>query len=390
MQEKDTKAKISTGKKWKFILFTLMFLLVVVIIISEILMYFFHYESTYDRMQGFKLEQAKWWTCDSASGPRYVANQVGKDDSTFFKNEIWYYNRLKIVNNEGYHDRDDFKEISPASDSVKILVAGDSFTWGASADVDSSYIDVFESDIKKTYPAIVWNTGIPATGTNHALFTTKKFLPLQKSNYVVLGFYVGNDFGDNLLPFDQLIFNDQGACYNLYDYDKDFKPYKISKREAYKKITGSYPIEELNFLQKIIIRSRFITFCKEMTGKAINRISGNKQRTTAQQYKMTAEYLKELNDYVKQNNAELIVYVIPEADDIDKKTQQYLDVVKILTEQSIHYFENTALFTKSDYLKTGGGHWKNSGHIAAGHALSKYLLDLINKKQQKTFRQSAQ
>jgi len=388
MEEKDTATKISKGKKWKFIFSTLVFLSVVIIIITEILLYFFHYDSTYNRMQNFTLEQAKWWTCDSVSGPRYVANQLDKTDSEYFKDQLWYYNRLKIVNNEGYHDRDDFKELSTASDSLKILVAGDSFTWGASADVDSSYVDVFESDVKKVYPSVVWNTGIPATGTNHALFTTKKFLPLQKSNYVLLGFYVGNDFGDNLVPFDQLIFNKQAACYNLYDYDKEFKPYKISKREAYKKITGSYPIEELNFLQKIMIRSRFITFCKEMTGKVINRLSGNKSRTTEQQYKMTREYLKQLNEYVKQNNAELIVYVIPAAEDIDKKESQYLDVVKILQEQSISYFENTSIFSKTDYLKTGGGHWKNRGHVIAGHALSKYVLDLIAKKQQKTFRKN--
>ena len=74
------------------------------------------------------------------------------------------------------------------ADSLKILVAGDSFTWGASSDIGSSYVDIFESDIKKIHPAIVWNTGMPATGTNHALFTTKKYLPLQKSNYVVLVF----------------------------------------------------------------------------------------------------------------------------------------------------------------------------------------------------------
>jgi len=117
MEEKDTITKISKGKKWKFIFSTLVFLSVVIIIITEILLYFFHYDSTYNRMQNFTLEQAKWWTCDSVSGPRYVANQLDKTDSEYFKDQLWYYNRLKIVNNEGYHDRDDFKELSTASDS---------------------------------------------------------------------------------------------------------------------------------------------------------------------------------------------------------------------------------------------------------------------------------
>jgi hypothetical protein len=385
MQESTVKNNVSKGKRIKFIFFTLLFLFAIIFIIAEVLLALFGYPSNYKKMQTFSLTQAKWWTCDSVNGPRYVPNQLGQTDADFFKNEKWYYNRLSIVNNEGYHDRDNFTEVSSASDSLKILFAGDSFTWGASADVDSSYVDVFESDVKKAYPGIVWNTGVPATGTNHAIFTTKKYLPLQKSNYVVLGFYVANDFNDNLLPFDRLVFNNLASCYNLYDYDKNFKPFKISKSEAYKKATGSYPMEELNVLQKILIRSRFISFIGDMKAKVVNRLSGNKGRTTEQEYKMTAEYLKQLNDYVKENNAELIVCVIPQADDIKEKGTRYLNVIKILNGLSVKYFENTSLFTAGDYLKTGGGHWKNSGHIKAGHGLSKYLLEYIKERQQKTF-----
>jgi len=386
MQEETIKKPFSRGKKIKFALFTLLFLIVIILVIAEIALAILHYDSTYARMKGFSVEQSKWWTCDSVNGPRYVANQLSRSDSEYFKNEFWYYNRLKIVNNEGYHDRDEFTQKSADNDSLKVLFAGDSFTWGASADVDSSYVDVFEQDIKKTYPSIVWNTGIPATGTNHALFTTKKFLPVQQSNYVILGFYVGNDFSDNLLPFNQLVFNNLASCYNLWDYDKDFKPFQITKKEAFKKATGSYPMEDLNFLQKIFIRSRAITFFGELKDKLVNRLSGRKQQVNEEEYKMTEIYLKQLNDYVKENNAELIVVVIPAADDLKEKEAHYLNAIKILDGLSIPHVENINLLNNDNYLKTGGGHWKNSGHIIAGHALSKYLVEHIKEKQQKTFK----
>ena len=386
MQGNNSKTKISKGKKIKFILFTLLFLLVIIFIIGEIILAIQGYPSTYAKMQKVSLTQAKWWTCDSVGGPRYVAHQTTRKDSIYFLREIWYYNRLNMINNEGYHDKDNFTEISPGSDSLKILVAGDSFTWGASSDIGSSYVDVFESDIKKVYPAVVWNTGMPATGTNHAIFTTKKYLPLQKSNYVVLGFYVGNDFGDNLLPFDRLMFNNLASCYNLYDYDKDFKPFKISLSEAYKKAMGSYPIEELNFVQKILIRSRFITYISDLKNRVANRLSGNKSRTNEEEYRITKEYLKQLNDYVKENNAELIVLVIPAAEDVKKKETHYLNTIKILNELSLQYVDPLSQFTQDDYLKIDGGHWKNRAHTLSGHMLSKYLLDYIEKKQQKTFK----
>lgn len=386
MQENDTKTKISGGKKIKFILFTLLFLLVIIFIIGEIVLAIQGYPSTYAKMQKVSLTQAKWWACDSVSGPRYVAHQTTPKDSVYFLREIWYYNRLNMVNNDGYHDKDNFTEISPDSDSLKILVAGDSFTWGASSDIGSSYVDIFENDIKKIHPAIVWNTGMPATGTNHAIFTTKKYLPLQKSNYVVLGFYVGNDFGDNLLPFDRLMFNNLASCYNLYDHDKDFNPVKISLSEAYKKAMGSYPVEELNFVQKILIRSRFATFLTDLKNRAVNRLSGNKNRTNEQEYKVTKEYLKQLNDYVKENNAELIVLVIPAAEDVKEKESHYLNAIKILNELSLQYVDPLSQFTQDDYLKIDGGHWKNRAHTVSGHMLSKYLLDYIEKKQQKIFK----
>jgi len=389
MQDNGTKIKISKGKKIKFALFTLLFLFVIVFIIGEAILSFTNYPSTYQMAKRFTLTQATWWKCDSATGPGYLPNQVSKEDSAMFKNEIWYYKRLKMINNEGYHDSDNFTEISPNSDSLRILAAGDSFTWGASADVGSSYIDVLESDVKKVYPGMVWNTGVPATGTNHAFFTTKKYLPLQKSNYVVLGFFVANDFGDNLLPYDNLVFNNLASCYNLYDYDRDFKPFKISKREAFKKATGTYPTEELNFLQKILIRSRFLTFMGSLKDKIVNRMSGNKKRATEQEDKMTTQYLTQLKDYVKENGAELIVLVIPSLEDVSKgKQYHYKSLIKILNVLSVKYVEPFDQFTKDDYLTVGGGHWKNSGHIKAGHALSKYLLDSIKGKQQKTFRKA--
>ena len=91
MQQANAKSKMAKGKKTKFIFFTLMFLFAIIFIIAEVLLAVFHYPSTYTKMKSFSLEQAKWWTCDSSNGPRYVAKQLGKTDEDFFKNEKWYY-----------------------------------------------------------------------------------------------------------------------------------------------------------------------------------------------------------------------------------------------------------------------------------------------------------
>lgn len=371
---------VSKKKKILFVLTAVLMLLFIIIFVSELILYFLKIETIDAKMQAFSMNQAKWWTCDSINGPRYVKNQVSMEDSIRFKNDPWYYQRLQIVNNQGYHDRDDFNEIISGRDSLKVLFAGDSFTWGASADVDSSYVEVFERNIKKVYPSVVWNTGIPATGTNHALFTTKKFLPVQKSDFVLLGFYVGNDFGDNLLPFDQLIFNEKASCFNICENDADFNPVRISRREAYRKATGAYPPEELGIVQKIAVRSRLYSFLITVRNGLLNRLSGNKNRSVKQEYIMTREYLKKLNDYTKANNAELIVFVIPTWLDIKKREEHYLNIIKILNELSINHVETIELYKENNYLKRGGSHWNNGGHIIAGNALSGYFLDYLGKQ----------
>lgn len=389
MPDKDDKKNVSKGKKIKFALFTLLFLAVIIIVLSEIILAFMKYPSSYDKMQKVSYTQAKWWTCDSVSGPRYVAHQATLEDSVYFLREIWYYKRLMMINNDGYHDKDNFTAISPESDSIKILAAGDSFTWGASSDIGSSFIDILESDVNKVHPALVWNTGIPATGTNHALFTTKKYLPVQHSNYVVLGFYAGNDFGDNLLPYDRIVFNKLASCYSQYDFDKNMQPVKISNREAYKIATGSYPLEELNFFQKILARSRFLAFTSELMTKVQNRVNGSKEKAKDLEYKLTRDYLKELDEYVKANNAELIVLVIPSLNDVKKKDEHYLNALKLFKELSIKYVDPVDQLSTEDYLTIDGGHWHNSGHIKAGHLLSKFLLDRIKEKNQTDFKQKA-
>lgn len=375
--------RLTRSSNLKFILFTIIFLTTLLFAVLELILYMTNYNSSYDKMQRFSMKKADWWTCDSISGPRYVKNKVDKSDSAWFaKQDVsWYYDRLRIINSQGYHDREDFNELSSSSDTSKVLFVGDSFTWGASSDVDSSYVDIFTNDIKKEVTSVIWNTGIPATGTNFDLFITKKYLPLQKSNFVILGFCTFNDFSDNLIPYNRLFFTEKASCFNLYDYDENLVPFEISKREAYKRTTGSYPIEELNWIQKIAIRSRVISLIKEVTKRGYNKLNGLNAKRKELEYKLTKSNLNQLNNYIKNNNAELIVLLIPAKDDINIKGDNYLRSIKILNELGITYFENIKLLSDTNYNQNKyDGHWNNSGHSIVGHALSKYFLNYIKTK----------
>jgi hypothetical protein len=129
MSTENNTAGVSGKRKIVFILFSAAIMILIMVSFAELLLYIFNYDSAYIRMKSFTMEQAKWWTCDSINGPRYLSQKADKEDSIFLKNESWYYNRLKIVNNEGYHVRDNFRDIPVSNDSLRILFVGDSFTW---------------------------------------------------------------------------------------------------------------------------------------------------------------------------------------------------------------------------------------------------------------------
>jgi hypothetical protein len=374
------KTNLSTFKKLKFIVITFVVLTFVVMLISELFLYIMKYSTISERMKDFSMVQAKWWTCDSVNGPRYVADQADKNDSLELAGELWYYKRLKIVNNEGYHDRDNFSDLPKNNDSLRVLFAGDSFTWGASADLDSSYVEIFDRDINQKKRTVIWNTGIPATGTNHAIFTVKKFLPLQKSDVVILGFFTGNDFSDNLLPFDRLVFNEKASCYNLYGLDRKLEPFQIPENEAYKLATGSYPENSISKWQKFLNTTRIYSFFSDMKGKIVDNLSGKRSDEKAMEYQRTKDYLSTLKEYVQDNNAELVVLVIPSRVDIKGATNHYTNAIQILQELKISYLDPLSLFSEKDYFVKGGGHWNNAGHAKAGHFLSKYICSKLKLK----------
>jgi len=377
MENRDTKQNVFLKYKSIFSVLFLLISVIIIIIISECTLYLLKYDNAYTKMKRFSIDKADWWINDSILGPRYAQNKFENLDKSV---PDWYYERLKIVNKQGYHDKDDFIDLPSDTNCIKFLFIGDSFTWGASSDIDSSFVDVFEQRFGKNIPLIAWNAGIPATGTNYALHVTKRFLPLQKSDIVVLGFY-RNDFGDNLIPFDRLQFNNKASCFNCYELDNSFNAIKVSIRDRYKDATGAYPIDDLNFFQReIIIKSRLIP----LLNSVFERIKQKSYQYTHSEniskkefsFKITKSYLNQLKNYVKENDAELIVLLIPARQDINRNSEEYLKAIEILRESEINYLEISDKFSQANYMQSeSDGHWNNSGHRIAGTLLYEYILE---------------
>jgi hypothetical protein len=383
MEKNHIKQNVFFRYRIIFSIFILFISFIIMIIVSEGILYILKYDNIYSKMQHYPIHKADWWINDSVFGPRYVPNHYEELDKTV---PHWYYERLKIINKQGYHDKSDFIDLTSDINSIKVLFIGDSYTWGASSDVDSSFVNVFEQKINKVLPVIVWNAGIPATGTNYALHVTRRFLSLQKSNIVILGFFE-NDFDDNLIPFDRLQFFNNASCLKCYKLDNSFNAIKISVQDAYKNATGSYPIEKLNFIQReVIIKSRLVPLFTRLLERILNKqyhlTHSNNISKEEYSFKITKTYLEQLKNYINENNAELYVLLIPSRQDIEIKSDRYLKAIKIFRELGINYLEVSDKLDATNYMKSNyDGHWNNSGHKIAGTLLFKYILStdkLIN------------
>ena len=106
---------------------------------------------------------------------------------------------LGFIPGDGFNDTKDFTKKYP--NKKRILMLGDSTTYGASADQGKGFIDL----LNKAYlqeNIIFFNTGVGGYGQNHQLAVLRKYYNSIEPDLVILNFQTINDFLDNIMPLD--------------------------------------------------------------------------------------------------------------------------------------------------------------------------------------------
>ncbi len=308
------------------------------------------------------LRPAPWWTCEDPAC-HYV-----QDEMTLACERGYMTGRYCIVNAQGFHDTEDFVYSAALEDQTRILVLGDSFTFGEDADIGRSYVETIEAGERE---AVLWNTGIFGVGTNQALAAFHMFAPTMKPHLIIYGFYV-NDFFDNLFPVDgyYLGIDENDEVVKLQRYHLD--PWgNVTRLESQKILYYRWSGVEApaNDFERILGATRlgsiFISAIDHF-GKQF----GVAQRTHRQrQIDLTREYLRELRDASAKLDSELLIMLIPKKTDLKKPGTDFLRAVQLFEELGISYFMPIeALDADSDYAPDW--HWNNAGHQKVGALLS--------------------
>jgi GDSL-like Lipase/Acylhydrolase family len=114
--------------------------------------------------------------------------------------EGWFAGVPVRINALGFRDTRDYA-LEKSSNTFRILVLGDSVTFGHGALSETTYPFLLEQNLKKWRPDIdwqVWNLGVPGYNTSTELNYLGRVGSQYRPDLVIVGFYE-NDLADNAL-----------------------------------------------------------------------------------------------------------------------------------------------------------------------------------------------
>lgn len=133
---------------------------------------------------------------DPVLSMRLVANYRGRDRN-------FEYSTLVRTNSLGLRDREYPKNYKA---DFRILVLGDSFTFGIGVNLEDTYVKLLEKRLKEIYPdkrCEVINCGVPSVGTDYEYMFLKEMGNRFRPDVVLVGFFTGNDVSDTLIGYDR-------------------------------------------------------------------------------------------------------------------------------------------------------------------------------------------
>lgn len=320
------------------------------------------------------------WICDDELGCRWDYEVLQSTCADYVQTTA-YIKRECFVNEAGYFDDDEFISSFDSEEvDQRILFLGDSFTFGLSADLEQSFVEQVEAQLQEIYDVQVWNTGIPGSATRQSLATARKYMPTLKPQIVILGFYLGNDFLDDLFPVDSvsMLYLDNANYISIkrHSFDDALSPVLITDTAAYYRARGIIPPQ--NDFMRLIGSTRIGTIIL----RPVIREGAIAKQLDSMKKDVQLELLGELKELTDSYESEFIVLIIQNKDSLDKQTQGYTSLVGILDQLQIPYIDPSSILTVEDYNNPSPVdlHWNNSGHEKVADVLVGCLTGIIENE----------
>lgn len=248
-------------------------------------------------------------------------------------------------------------------DKPSVLLLGDSFTWGHSADnATNSFADILLS-----MGYVVYNTGITGSDVAQYLAVAQKYISELQPDFVIVNFYLGNDvsyYKREPKPHQPFIYHTNAGLLMGCPHGK-----YLTKEEAYHLALEHYdiPIDKTNFIGKWLLKSSTGRWAMKTLQKSYltpylftykeNKIAAYYAEVEKQKTDLpySNQELNEIKTLAEQHNSKFILAVIPWRDNFfDRKTKDFPDLFG-----GLPFHEMNA--DKTDYFLKDG-HFNNKGH----------------------------
>lgn len=315
-----------------------------------------------------------WFTYSQETGSRFIPEK--------FVNPAW------PINSDGFPGMEEFTANACSTADARILVIGDSFTYGvAASDYRLGYISLMEQRICEKRNALVWNTGIPGIGQKQEFYSLKTYGPLLRPQLVVLGF-CKNDLNDNMYPMSAHYVFENSPYIFRYELSPDGSVRTLSPREAFLR---AHPLSERLSASRVIYKACGLVrglqlWLDTRDARAAARSTPRSDDGIPPEELMklwgavdTRRIFRRIRDFVEVDNARLLVVLIPYPKDLDAPTPVYQAMLHICKSLEIEYIDVRHLLTRADYVLEPDVHWNDAGHAKVAEALTARVEAILNE-----------
>lgn len=274
------------------------------------------------------------------------------------------------INSNGFQDSE--FSLKDTTCKKKIMLLGDSFTWGYSPDsIQHSFANLLGNEDG----IVTYNLGVPGSDVATYLKLAQLYVPIIKPDYLIVNFYFSNDFlyyRKKLIPFvyPDLYPTNAGGFYkmNYETVDDDSIELFDTYTDAF-----NYTAEKYTWRGEQNSQLRFAMQYSVLVTQLVRKTKGyynpRVNSTFVPHVDCTAEYIWQIDSICRASHTEFILAVINNGKDDNE-----LIIKKCRASFGNHPFYITDGMNKQrDYVPSPDGHFNTLGHKKYEHFLLRIL-----------------
>lgn len=263
-------------------------------------------------------------------------------------------------------NQDGFRSVAfqPSISQVKkVLLIGDSFTYGFSAD---PITESFADHLLMQGGLLVYNTGITSTDPVQYLAILKAYMSILKPDIVVVSFYMGNDilnYRRESKPYQFAMYPINNKFVLADPFGSYLPPAEANKVMRLSNIVPNQKSNYLNkFLAKTVLGTRLWIILRNLGLVNPNEIElqryYNPQLNAEDPEKITKALAKEIFDFVQERNCKILFVVIADKEETNPWNKKF-NAKKLFEGLPVVFAPDSSNW----YAAYPDGHFNNHGHL---------------------------